>query len=77
MFCVLVLWPGGTWDLSFPTRDRILPPALATQQFYCYKFINFENSNGKLATKSAHFIKGSFLGRAENVKAYVSVCTSL
>ena len=28
LFYVLVVWPGVMWDLSFPTRDRTLSPAL-------------------------------------------------
>ena len=28
LFCVLVFWLGGMWDLSSPTRDQTIPPAL-------------------------------------------------
>ena len=31
LFCVLVFWPRGMWDLSSPTRDRTRNPCIGRQ----------------------------------------------
>ena len=31
LFCVLVFWPQGMWDLSFPTRDQTCTPCMGRQ----------------------------------------------
>ena len=31
LFCVLVFWPRGMWDLSSPTRDQTCTPCIGRQ----------------------------------------------
>ena len=31
LFCVLVFWPQGMWDLSSPTRERTCTPCTGRQ----------------------------------------------